>query len=365
MTETAFIPWLMEAETPTIPYRTLVDLVGLPAEQARVSQARKAIMKSGPVPAILDRQSEAGSWSGERSYYTPKYTSTHWSLVLLTELDVEGSNPRFQRGVHYMLNTTAADLDHQLKTHTLGMSCFWGNMLRYACHADLHEDALVKDLVSYLTLDLDEGPCLCVHNGGQACAWGMVRTLWGLAALPKELRSRKVHNAVELGVKFLLDTHPLVEADYPSGKRGETSSLWFKLNFPLFYQADILLTLRVLDELDGLEEPGARPALDWLEQRRGRNGTWSSSSPYRQRTWPELGGRAETDRWVSLHASRILLHSGRITEDEEQELNTKDTREHEGKRKKIFRLKNWEAIEFESESRYTVRRTFRKTLHVA
>jgi hypothetical protein len=71
--------------------------------------------------------------------------------------------------------------------------------------------------------------------------------------------------------------------------------------------------LRVLDELNMLHQPGAQPALDWLEQRRGKNGRWAGGSPYRGRTWKELGDRQETNRWVSLYACRILMHAGRIS----------------------------------------------------
>jgi hypothetical protein len=113
-------------------------------------------------------------------------------------------------------------------------------------------------------------------------------------------------------VGFLLDSFRLIEANYPTRDDGGINPIWFKLNFPLFYQADILFTLRVLDELDMLDHPGARAALDWLEQRRGRYGRWPGRSPFRQRTWRELGDREETERWVSLQSTRILQHAGRL-----------------------------------------------------
>jgi hypothetical protein len=80
----------------------------------------------------------------------------------------------------------------------------------------------------------------------------------------------------------------------------------------MFYQVDILFTLRVLAELDALAQPGAQAALDWLAQQQKPNGRWRGRSPFRQRTWPALGGREETERWVSLHARRILQQAGRL-----------------------------------------------------
>jgi hypothetical protein len=37
-----------------------------------------------------------------------------------------------------------------------------------------------------------------------------------------------------------------------------------------------------------------------------KNGRWRGSSPYRRRTYPAMGGVEETNRWVTLHATRLL-----------------------------------------------------------
>jgi hypothetical protein len=107
-----------------------------------------------------------------------------------------------------------------------------------------------------------------------------------------------------------LDEYKLEKANYPKPKKGKTHPLWFKLNFPLFYQADIMFVLRILADLGVLDHPGAGKALDWLTKKRGKNGRWRGSSPFRQRTWVVLGDRKETDRWVSLHSASVLSAIG-------------------------------------------------------
>ena len=102
-----------------------------------------------------------------------------------------------------------------------------------------------------------------------------------------------------------------MEANYPTPQGGSIHSLWSRLNFPLFYQADISLVLRALADLGKLDHPGAADALDWLRERRSSKGSWRGASPYRQRTW-DLGEREETDRWVSLHASLVLQAAGAL-----------------------------------------------------
>jgi hypothetical protein len=81
--------------------------------------------------------------------------------------------------------------------------------------------------------------------------------------------------------------------------------IWTRLNFPLFYQADVLFCLRVVRDLGALDRPGAQEALDWLDARRQKNGRWRGSSPFRRRTWPHMGGPEETGRWVSVQAAAL------------------------------------------------------------
>ena len=301
------IDWLLSAKTPSIRYLTARDLLCLPDNDSYMNLARQTIMSDGPVPAIFAKQTKSGQWANEHSYYTPKYVSTHWSLTLLTELCVHPDDMRFQRGVDYMLSATAERMRDILK-----ISCFWGNLLRYALYAGRDDDPRVQAIVEQIVKDITDGHCRCQHNDGYSCAWGVVRCLWGLAALPKRQARMEIQPAIDQALDFLLDSFSLTQANYPVPDNGKVHPMWFKLNFPLFYQADILFTLRVLMELNALNHPKAAAALDWLESQRLPDGRWHGSSPFRHRTWPELGDSAETDRWVSLQSAVILQCAGRL-----------------------------------------------------
>jgi hypothetical protein len=108
----------------------------------------------------------------------------------------------------------------------------------------------------------------------------------------------------------LLEEHSLMQANYPTSEGGHIHEVWSRLNFPLFYQADILFVLRALADANALDRPGAQDALGWLAQRRRPDGRWSGASPFRQRTWRAIGDRGETDRWVSLQAATVLKQAG-------------------------------------------------------
>ena len=307
----ARIGWLLETGIPTIAYQTRRDLFPARASSRELQKSKKRIMQTGAVPAILARQSKRGGWRIDRGFYGPKFYSTHWSMMLLAELGADGKDERFQRGVEYMLDATQDQVEEGLEKKYYGWSCLYGNILRYALQAPAKKDIRVDNLIHFCAQAMVNGPCDCRSSYGCACAWGAVRVLWGLAVLPKRARTKEVKEAIRLGIRFLLDDHRLEKAAYPVLPKGKVNPMWFQLSFPLFYHADILFTLRVLDELDALDHRGARAALDWLEEKRRPDGRWKGTSPFRPRTWSEMGNPEETSRWVTLQAMRILRHAGR------------------------------------------------------
>src|SRR5512138_3561192 len=78
------LSWLLEPDpdNPGVRYFALRDLLGCPADDPEVQQARQAVMSQGPVAQILAHQNPDGSW-------TPRdagYQGTGFQLELLSEL---------------------------------------------------------------------------------------------------------------------------------------------------------------------------------------------------------------------------------------------------------------------------------------
>lgn len=298
------VGWLMESSIPSIRYLALRRLVGLAEEDAAVQRERRAMAESGPIPLILARQAEGGNWTGESSFYTPKYTSTHWSMMLLAELQADPADERLRHGADFMLATTEKKVAAALAKREPGWECLWGNMLHYIAYAGLGDDPRAQPVIEYLCRSALESGWRCAWNWELPCGWGAARGLWGLAALPPEERTGRIAAALEAGLHFLLDAYDPVAADYPNHG---VSQMWGRLNFPLFYQADVLFVLRLAAQLGALDRPGAQRALAWLAGRRNKQGRWRGASPFRSRTTLEVApDREETDRWVSLFAAAVI-----------------------------------------------------------
>ena len=259
-------------------------------------------MSSPPISTILHRQNAEGRWNG--GHYSPKYTSSHWSMLLLAEYGVDGSDGRVRHAARRILEDLAAgkagmgwvlDRDH-------GAACYTANVIRYACAAGYGSDQRLEPLVQRLVRDAKKFDAACWINDEQPCAWGYARLVWGLAALPEAARTREVERAMRRGVEFLLSYRP-DRGDYPAPYG--TSHLWRQLSFPLFYQADVLFVLRALDAAGALDDPRAQPSIAWLLARQDERGRWGGRAPYAAR----MPSRVDSSKWVTLQVVTLLKHA--------------------------------------------------------
>lgn len=296
------VAWLLESPTPSIRYLTLTDVMGKPEDDPQVKAARLSITTHPPVSHILDKQAPEGYWQYAKHYYSPKYRSSHWSMLLLSELGMDPHHTAMQQGMAFM--QTSFEDDRRLRdAEAPYWGCLSGNALRYHLYCGNTDQAFMGHLLDFVVKDLQQ-LSRCRYNNELPCAWGVVRDLYGLALLPVEKRSPEVQAAIRSGLKFLLEDHDLLEADYPYIEKVHPT--WSKLSFPLFYQADVLFVLRVAKELGALDYPQAVHGLEWLVSKRTQGGTWNGDSPYRQRTWPILARGDTVNRWISLQAMRVL-----------------------------------------------------------
>jgi hypothetical protein len=297
------LPWLLEKRDPAVRANALRQIFDRSVRDVELREAQTRAMTSPPISTILRRQNAEGRWNGGQMY-APKYTGSHWSMLLLTEYGVDGSDPRVRRAARRILEDLASgkagmgwvlDRDH-------GASCFTANVIRYVSGAGYGADPRVEPLVQRLVRDAKKFDAACWINDEQPCAWGYARLVWGLAALPEAARTREVERAMRRGVEFLLSYRP-ERGDYPA-PYGQ-SHLWRQVSFPLFYQADVLFVLRALDAADALDDPRAQTSIAWLLARQDERGRWGGRAPYADR----MPSRIDASKWVTLQAITLLKHA--------------------------------------------------------
>src|SRR5207249_11580346 len=92
------IQWLLDGD-PAIRWQTLRDLVG--AGERTVQRERSKIAREGWGARLLARQDREGTWAGGQSsdggLYSPKWTSTTYSMLLLRDFGLPATNRQARR----------------------------------------------------------------------------------------------------------------------------------------------------------------------------------------------------------------------------------------------------------------------------
>ncbi len=320
--------WLLDESTPAVRAAALQRLTGRPSDHPEVMEARARAMDTDPIRGILAAQHPDGWWERRGPGYLPKYRSTVWNVIFLEQLGADPEDERIQAAARYVLSNTAT------KTGGFGSSsrdkeappppssvvhCLNGNLTRALIgfgHLDhptvtaaiqWSARAITGEDVERWYASSTPGPGFaCAANDGFPCAWGAIKEMRALTAIPSRRRSRLVRRALETGTDFLLSRDPAA-ADYPMGY-GNTkpSGSWFKLGFPSGYVADVLQNLEVLAAVGKAKDPLLDHAYEWLIDQQNADGRWSNRYAYHGKTTVDIDEPGAPSKWVTLRACSVL-----------------------------------------------------------
>ena len=88
------IEWLLEENQPSIRYLTLTELLDKSNDDPEISSTRRQISETGWAANILSKENPAGWWVNPEDLYRPKYQSTNWMLLTLSDLGLTRADPR-------------------------------------------------------------------------------------------------------------------------------------------------------------------------------------------------------------------------------------------------------------------------------
>jgi hypothetical protein len=327
------LPWLLERDcnNPEVRYFALLSLLDRPADAPEVQEARRTLMSSGPVPAILAAQQPEGYWVRPGWGYGPKYRGTVWSLIMLAQLGADGRDPRVARAAEYVLENatspTGAFSCLENRSTAGAVPCLNGNLLAALLDLGWAEDTRLQCALEWLARVITgegvapsserdaplhyyrSGSCApgfcCAANGRKPCAWGAVKVMAALGKLPLEARTGLVHKTIGMGVDFLFSCDPATAA-YPTREDTKPSSSWFRFGFPLFYVSDVLQILEVLAGLGHGSDPRLSDALNLVLDKQDELGRWSMDYSYNGKTWVDVEEKRKPSKWVTLRALRVL-----------------------------------------------------------
>ena len=293
------LPWLLQEDNPAIRFFALRDLLDRPMSDPEVQQVHAAIMDYPPVRSILDRLSTPGYWEQPDDAHVRRHIV--W-VLLLAQLGALPDHPLVRRACEFTLETMQRSDGAFPSRHPIygGLRpCTQGLVTEALLRLASDSDPRLERAVEFAASMAYE----CIYNGGLPCAWGVVKLLRSMAAVPVYERSPSVLAAIQRGTSFLL-TYDLAQADFPHAEA--VSPEWFRFGFPRGYQSDLLETLETLARLGCPPHPRFEAAMDLVLNKQRPDGRWHSEfvSPLARDLAVDREGAPS--KWITLRALRVL-----------------------------------------------------------
>jgi hypothetical protein len=302
------VDWLLEGDV-AIQYQTYRDLLG---EHRSDLQAR--IATEGWGAEFLSRRNPHGHWG--RAFYSPKWTSSHYTLLDLRHLELPPGNKQVLETIDLILeNHVSPDGGvNPAKTRTDSDVCINGMFLYYACFFGVGQDRLKGIIDFIISQQLPDGGFNCQFNQSGAehsslhSTLSIMEGLWQFEVAGNTYRLAELNRMRDQSLEFIL-VHRL----FRSHRTGEViSSRMTRLPFPPRWFFDIL---RALDHFRTAEisyDPRMEDALQLLEKKRRKDGHWPLHAHYSGQIHFDMEKPGGASRWNTLRALRVMKHFGRL-----------------------------------------------------
>ena len=305
MDERQIIAWLLKGDV-SIQYQVYRDLLG---EHKKDVQAR--ISNEGWGHRFLSKRKPNGHW-GIR-FYQPKWTSTHYTLLDLRNLNLVPNHKKIKESIEQVLSTSIAeDGGIQLGPSTVQHSdvCVNGMFLNYASYFNTPERKLQSIVDSLLNEIMPDGAfnCRTTRSGAtHSSLHSTISVLEGLVefqSMEYKYRKKDITKTIKSSEEFIR-IHRLFLSD----RTGKIISKDFlKLTYPSRWRYDILRALDYFQYARRKWDERMNEAVAVLLKKRNKDGTWNMQAAHPGKVHFVMEKAGKPSRWNTLRALRVLKH---------------------------------------------------------
>lgn len=298
------ISWLLEGDV-SIQYQTYRDLLNI-----NKPGLQKGIAQEGWGANFMSRRRPDGHWG--RAFYQPKWTSTHYTLLDLKNLNISPTNKLIRESLQLIFKNQKGKDGGINPSGTISKSdvCINGMVLNYASWFLVKESDL-KSIVDFLLSQrMNDGGFNCHSNRKGAVHSSLHSTLSvieGICEYKKNgytYRLNELEKAESDSREFIL-VHKLFRSD----KTGEIINPNFlKLYYPGRWYYDILKALDYFQLAGAKYDRRMEEAIDIILTKRNKAGQWKLAAGHPGLTHFEMEQAGEPSRWNTLRALRVLKH---------------------------------------------------------
>ena len=262
----ATLAWLLEEDQPAVRYRALRDLAGKAVGDPEVVEAKEAIPRRGWAADILAKRDPAGWWVRAEKFYTPKYLSTNWMLLVLADLGLAKADPRIRKSAdEWIRRFAASDGGFGIDSTKWSHLCTVGNTARALVQFGYADHPAVRKAFQWMEKNRSHlGGWSCFGSGRNLDSW---EPMSAFAVYPRSKWTSGMQGAVEAGAEFFLQRE--------LHKQGDHYEPWYRFHYPVHYYYDLLVGLDFMTALGYGADPRLGHALSVLRKKRRPDGRWN------------------------------------------------------------------------------------------
>lgn len=296
------VRWLLAGD-PAIRWQTKRDLLDAPLEEFEA--IRSLVATSGWGRRLLSYQDPAGTWAD--GLYSPKWTSTTYTLLVLRHCGLTPAHPAALRGVEQIWDgaryfdgglTPAVSID----SPEACVTSMYIALARYFGYDDTRVDQATKWLLANQLAD-GGWNCRNVRFGDQHSSFHT--SILALEALAETNQCRpgrpEIDSAMTAGREFFLN-HRFYKSHRDQTIAGQAFT---KLSFPPRWHYDVLRGLDHFQSANAPWDERCADAMDVVGQRMRSDGTWPSQNKHAGKVWFDMEKPRGPSRWNTLRAGRV------------------------------------------------------------
>jgi hypothetical protein len=306
------VQWLLDGD-PAIRWQALRDLVG--AAERTVERERRRISRCGWGARLLARQDPEGTWAGGQSsdggLYSPKWTSTTYTMLTLRDFGLLPSSPQARKACKLLLDQGLqrdGGINYGIwaKWTRRSETCVTGMVLSILSYFKYEDERLDTIAGHLLEQQMPDGGWNCRRPAGatHASVHTTISALEGLRQyeLHRGRELRAVGDAQGRGREFLL-MHRL----FRSHRTGKIiKPVFTRFSFPPRWHYDILRALDYFQAVKAPYDQRLAEAIDIVRRSQHADGLWPLNNRYRGKTYFEMERLGAASRWNTLRALRVL-----------------------------------------------------------
>lgn len=303
MTNKQVIDWLLDGD-PSIRWQVYADLLN-PDEQT-IWKERKKITTEGWGSRLLSLQDEAGTWAN--GVYSPKWTSTTYTLVLLRRLGLDPDNRQAQKGAEILLNRgfyKDGGINY-FRSFKYSETCVTGMVLSILSYFNIQDTRLISMAEHLLGQQMEDGGWNCQRPKGatHSSFHTTISVLEGLWEYQEKFSdcNDDILQSRRQAMEFLLN-HRL----FKSHKTGEVvDPKMTRFSFPPRWRYDVMRSLDYFQKINASKDERFSDAINLLIKKRLPDGRWNLQGKHAGRVHFEMERTGEPGRWNTLRGLRIL-----------------------------------------------------------